>query len=109
MLEPGDVVIRDGTFQLLEGLRLDSVVKEPAKEALMYANADIRRGLTRILYFGKPWSQGKPFIDDETSYPVVIADGCIVSKDFVSFVGEYNRAMKEHFQKMASDPKGVQH
>lgn len=105
-LEPGDVVIRDDTFQFLEGLRPDSAVKEPAKEGRKHASADIRRGLTRILYFGKPWSQGKPFIDDETKYPVAIADGCVVGKDFVSFVGEYNRAMKEHFQTTANAPQG---
>ena len=105
-LEPGDVVVRDGTFQFLEGLRPDSAIKEPANEGRVYAEADLRRGLTRVLYYGKPWSQGKPFIDDETKYPVMIADGCVVGKDFVSFVGEYNRAMKEHFQKTANAPQG---
>ncbi len=105
-LEPGDVVVRDGTFQFLGGLRPDSAIKEPAKEGRMYANADIRRGLTRVLYYGPPWSQGKPFIDDDTKYPVMIADGCVVGKDFRSFVGEYNRAMKEHFQKTAKRSKG---
>jgi hypothetical protein len=97
--KPGDVVVRDVTFEVLHRMFATSKGEAPAREGRMYANADIHRGLTRILYFGKPWSQGKPFIDDETKYPVVIASGCVVGQDFVSFVNEYNRTMKEHFKK----------
>jgi hypothetical protein len=97
--ESGDIVVSDGTFQALDRLFTTSTAEAPAKEGRMYAEADIRRELTRILYFGKPWSQGKPFVDDNTGYHVVIAQGCIVGGDFVSFVNEYNSVMLEHFKK----------
>lgn len=46
------------------------------------------------------------FIDDETKYPVVIAQRCSVGGDSVSFVNEYNLAMMEHFKKSELIPKG---
>ncbi|HLQ44952.1 MAG TPA: hypothetical protein VK137_09510 [Planctomycetaceae bacterium] len=98
-LKEGDAVLRDVTLRFLEQMRPDTVFQEPAQLGRKSAEADLSSGFVRILYYGKPWSQGKPLIDDETGYPVTIANGCCVGKDFTLFVDEYNLAMKQHFNK----------
>jgi hypothetical protein len=60
------------------------------------AKRDIKNGIFRILYFGKPWSVGKPLIDETTGYKVQIVAGCIVTAEFVEEVGAYNAIMKKH-------------
>lgn len=49
----------------------------------------------QILYFGKPWSQGMPLVDDDSGLPVKIVAGCCVSKDFMEETDAYNRVMRE--------------
>jgi hypothetical protein len=88
----------DPTLEFLRSLRPDSVVEEPAKMGRRYADADIGNGNNRILYFGEPWSAGKPLIDEETGYSVTVIAGCVVTKDFVVLVEAYNSAMREHFR-----------
>ena len=97
-LETGDVIIRDVTLPFLRSLRPDSVIATPAKLGREFAETDRGSGIIRILYYGLPWSDGKPLIDDETGYPVTIIGGCIVTKDFTILVNEYNLAMREHFR-----------
>lgn len=59
------------------------------------ARADIAAGKMRILYYGKPWSVGKPLRDDRTGLPVEIVAGCEVSAEFVAETDAYNAAMRE--------------
>jgi len=98
-LETGDRVIVDDTLQFLRNLRPNSDVMAPAELGRSYAQTDIRSDMKRILYYGVPWSRGKPLIDEATGYSVSITAGCVVSKDFVLFVEAYNSAMREHFGK----------
>ena len=98
-LETGDVVIREVTLQFLRKLESNSKVATPAETGRAFAEADIGSGINRILYYGKPWSDGKPLIDDETGYPVTVISDCIVTKAFTLLVEEYNLAMREHFLK----------
>jgi hypothetical protein len=58
------------------------------------AAKDIKAGKFRILYFGKPWSAGKPLMDDATGYRVEIVAGCVVGEEFVAEVEAYNGAMR---------------
>ncbi len=66
------------------------------------AAKDIKAGTFRILYFGKPWSVGKPLVDDRTGYRVQILGGCDVTAPFISEVDAYNSAMREFHAKKAS-------
>jgi hypothetical protein len=59
------------------------------------AEKDINAGEFRILYYGKPWSVGKPLVDDITGYRVQIVAGCDVSEPFVAEVTAYNNAMRD--------------
>jgi hypothetical protein len=98
-LETGDIVIREVTLQFLRKLESNSHLATPAETGRAFAEADIGSGINRILYYGKPWSEGKPLIDDQTGYPVTVISGCIVTKAFTLLVEEYNLAMREHFRK----------
>ena len=97
-LETGDVIIRDVTLPFLRRLGPNSDIATPAKTGRAFAVEDMGSGINRIQYCGKPWSAGKPLIDDETGYPITIIAGCIVTKDFTILVNEYNLAMREHFR-----------
>ena len=66
------------------------------------ATKDIKAGTYRILYFGKPWSVGKPFVDDATGYRVQILAGCVVTTPFSAEVEAYNSAMRDFHAKKAS-------
>jgi hypothetical protein len=58
------------------------------------AAKDIKAGTLRILYFGKPWSAGKPLVDDGTGYRVQVLAGCVVTEPFVAEVEAYNSAVR---------------
>ncbi|MBI5819874.1 MAG: hypothetical protein HZA88_12895 [Verrucomicrobia bacterium] len=64
-----------------------------------HAIRDIKAGKPRILYFGKPWSVGKPLVDDPTGYPVEIVGDCSVTKAFVAEVEAYNSVMRDWYAK----------
>ena len=66
------------------------------------AAKDIKAGTFRILYFGKPWSVGKPLVDDATGYRVQILGGCDVTAPFTSEVEAYNNAMRAFHTEKAS-------
>jgi len=53
----------------------------------------------QILYYGKPWSVGKPLIDEATGLPVKIVSGCCVTEEFVEEIDAYNRRMREEVLK----------
>ena|GEM_PF-5619795 len=59
------------------------------------AAKDILAGILRILYFGRPWSVGKPLVDDATGYRIQILGGCVVTGRFVAEVEAYNGAMRQ--------------
>lgn len=63
------------------------------------AAKDITAGTFRILYFGEPWSVGKPFVDDATGYRIQIIGGCVVTTPFVAEVEAYNSAMRDFHAK----------
>ena len=95
----GDRVIVDITLQFLKNLRPKAAIEAPAELGRRHALTDIRSDLKRILHYGEPWSQGKPLIDEDTGYPVTVAAGCVVTRDFVAFVEQYNATVQEHFRK----------
>jgi hypothetical protein len=66
------------------------------------ASRDIAAGTLRILYYGKPWSAGKPLVDDATGYRVQLLAGCVVTEPFVAEVEAYNSAMREWHAKQAA-------
>jgi len=59
------------------------------------ATKDIKAGELRILYFGEPWSNGKPLVDEDTGYRVQIVAGCVVTSQFVAEVDAYNKTMRD--------------
>ena len=65
------------------------------KQGAETAAKDIKNGTLRILYFGKPWSVGKPLVDEVTGYRVLIVGGCDVSSPFVAEVEAYNSTMRQ--------------
>ena len=66
------------------------------------AAKDIKAGTLRILYFGKPWSVGKPLVDDATGYRIQILAGCDVTEPFAAEVQAYNNTMRAFHTKSAS-------
>ena len=71
------------------------------------ASKDIKAGTLRILYYGEPWSLGKPLIDETTGYRVQLVAGCVVTAPFTAEVEAYNRAMRDWHDKKkpATGPK----
>lgn len=63
------------------------------------ATKDIKAGEFRILYFGKPWSAGKPLVDETTGYRVQIVGGCCVTEAFIAEVAAYNATMRDRHAK----------
>ena len=59
------------------------------------AKADIVKGTMQILYYGKPWSIGKPLVDDQSQLAVEIVSGCCVTPDFVAETDAYNAVMRQ--------------
>ena len=59
------------------------------------ATADIKAGRLRILYTGKPWSQGKPLFDEITGYRIEPLGGCTETPQFRAELDAYNETMRE--------------
>jgi len=70
----------------------------PADRGIARARKDIAEGNVRILYYGKPWSAGKPLVDDASGLPVEIVEGCCVTAEFVQETDAYNQTMRETLQ-----------
>ena len=70
----------------------------PADRGIDRARRDIAKGNVRILHYGKPWSVGKPLVDDTSGLPVEIVEGCSVTAEFVQETDAYNRTMRETLQ-----------
>ncbi len=70
-------------------------VEAAKKQGAETAAQDIKAGVFRILYYGEPWSNGKPLVDDATGYRVQIVAGCSVSSCFVAEADAYNQAMRD--------------
>jgi len=70
----------------------------PADRGIARARKDSAKGNVRILYYGKPWSVGKPLVDDTSGLPVEIVEGCSVTAEFVQETDAYNRTMRETLQ-----------
>ena len=75
------------------------------KRGAATAAKDIKAGTLRILYFGKPWSVGKPLVDDATGYRVQILGGCVVTSPFVAEVEAYNSAVRAFHAKNPTTAK----
>jgi hypothetical protein len=63
------------------------------------AQRDIMAKTFRILYFGIPWSVGKPLVDEATGYRVQIVGDCVAGTAFAAEVNAYNQAMREWHSK----------
>ncbi len=83
----------------IDGPRLQVEATEksesPSQRGERIARADLAKGTMQILYFGKPWSRGRPLVDDDSGLPVRIVAGCCVGKDFVDETDAYNHVMRE--------------
>jgi hypothetical protein len=71
------------------------------------ARQDISRGTKRILYYGKPWSVGKPLVDEESGLPIEILAGCDVTPEFAAETDSYNKVMRENAKKEVSRMPGL--
>jgi len=69
--------------------------KSPEQKGRERAAADIKAGTPRILYYGKPWSLGKPLVDEASGLRIEIAAGCCVMPEFVAETDAYNAAMRQ--------------
>lgn len=65
----------------------------PQEKGIYDAELDVNNGKFEIHYFGKPWSMGKPLIDDKTGLPIKIVDGCAVTQDFIDYNNAYNETV----------------
>ena len=65
-----------------------------SKQGIETAKKDIKAGTPVILYFGKPWSQNKPLIDESTGLKVQIVGGSVVTQCFVAEVKGYNSTVR---------------
>lgn len=72
------------------------------KRGAATAAKDIEAGTLRILYYGKPWSAGKPLVDDATGFRVQIIGGCASSEPFRAEVEAYNSIMRAFHAKKTS-------
>jgi hypothetical protein len=72
----------------------DAAVEKAGKRGAETATADIKAGRPVILYYGKPWSAGKPLVDDGTGLKVEVVGGCGVTKAFVAEVDAYNATVR---------------
>jgi antitoxin component YwqK of YwqJK toxin-antitoxin module len=71
----------------------------PKQWAVQRAKEDIAGGKKRILYIGKPWSVGKPLIDEASGLPVEIIAGCTETGELDEKVDAYNEAMRASARK----------
>jgi HEAT repeat protein len=69
--------------------------RPPEQKGRERAAADIKAGTPRILYYGKPWSLGKPLVDEASRLPVELVAGCDVMPEFVAETDAYNAAMRQ--------------
>ncbi|MCX6826441.1 MAG: hypothetical protein NTV06_04115 [candidate division Zixibacteria bacterium] len=72
-----------------------SSVLTPQAKGEARAQQDIKNGKMRILYYGIPWSAGKPLLDDESGLPVEIVANCTVTPEFVAETDAYNNLMRK--------------
>ena len=89
----------------------EMLIKESSGNALkgiMRAKKDIAAGKMKILYYGKPWSHGKPLIDDESGLPVEIVAGCCVRPEFVEETGAYNKTMRQEMKNKNKQIKNLE-
>jgi hypothetical protein len=70
------------------------------------AAEDIRAGKPHIAYYGKPWSAGRPLIDESSGLRVEIVEGCVVTGEFVAETDAYNAAMREWAKLRAGSATG---
>ncbi len=77
----------------------------PKQKGIQRARQDIADAKMKILYYGKPWSQGKPLVDDKSGLPIEIVAGCKVTHDFVEEANTYNEVMRQEVKKRNSQPK----
>jgi hypothetical protein len=85
-----------------------SAVAAAKERGAATASKDIKRGTLRILYYGKPWSIGKPLVDDATGYRIQVIAGCDITEPFVAEVEAYNNAVRAFHTKILTR-KGVGH
>ena len=79
-------------------------MKTPESKGITRAKADIAQGNKQILYYGKPWSQGKPLVDEESGLPVKIVAGCCVTEEFVQETNAYNDTMRNEVHRTDNRP-----
>ncbi len=90
------------TSSQISGDNSPTAVATAQRRGTETATKDIKNGTLRILYFGEPWSVGKPLVDDATGYRVQIVGGCDVTAPFVAEVEAYNATMRQWHAKEKS-------
>ena len=73
-------------------------VVSPKEKGIMRAKKDIAANKMKILYYGKPWSHGKPLIDDESGLPVEIVAGCCITPALWEETDAYNKTMRQEMK-----------
>jgi len=74
---------------------IDSIT--PYKIGIKKAQYDLKSGIHKTKYYGKPWSKGKPLVDDKTGFPVEIVSGCLITKDIADEIKGYNDEMRNAY------------
>ena len=102
-----EMTVKENTKDILFIEMGSDVVKliSPKEKGIMRAKKDIVAGKMKILYYGKPWSQGKPLIDDRSGLPVEIVAGCCVRPEFVEETGAYNKTMRQEMKDKQANQK----
>ncbi len=78
---------------LLAAVLLGGCERSPARKGELRAQRDVAAGKQRIFHYGRPWSEGKPLVDDATGLPVEIVAGCDVTREFREETDAYNETM----------------
>jgi hypothetical protein len=69
-------------------------VRSAADRGRARAAAAAAAGRARVLHYGKPWSAGKPLVDDASGLPVEVLGGCAVTAEFCEETDAYNAAAR---------------
>ena len=73
-------------------------IQEAKARGIRTAQKDIQDGILRILYYGPPWSAGKPLVDGETGYRIQLVSGCVVTELIRKEIDSYNLTMRDHYK-----------
>ena len=89
----GDKTVKK--FRFIKILAIKKKVINPKEKGIQRVKKDIAAGEMKILYYGKPWSQDKPLVDEKTGLPIKLVAGCCITPDFREEIDAYNAVMRQ--------------